>query len=75
MPRKAKNPEEVVVEETPVVENKVVEEEVVEKSAGDVSVLNETGSLVRVYTKKDHGKDFRKLAESFISDRKGYSLK
>ncbi len=88
MGRPRKNPEEVEAtdpvaateaETTPEVSEKEPEvaatEPEEEVSGKEVTVLSEVGAVIRVYSAKVHGKGFRKLAEQFISDRKGYSLK
>lgn len=40
----------------------------------EVRVINDNGQYVRTYSLEAHGKDFAKLAEEFVSTRKGYTV-
>jgi len=81
--------EETPVEETPVEETPVEETPVEEtpdtvtdtefifgtKQTPEVRVLDEKGIVIRVYDLHEHGKGYKQLAEQFVSDRSGYSIK
>lgn len=49
--------------------------EVEEVTGPHVDVFDNYGIKVRTYSKSLHGKDYKSLAESFISRREGYTIK
>lgn len=44
-------------------------------TAKAVDVLAEDGSVIRTYSEKEHGKDFRKLAEEFVGKKSNSGVK
>jgi hypothetical protein len=88
MPRKKKETKEEVKEtpkeekivETPkeeVVENKVVLEEAtpepIVEDTDECVVIDKRGRTVRIYSRKQHGEDFRKMALEY-SSHKGLNI-
>lgn len=52
----------------------VAEETLPVKETSSVAVLRKDGEVMRVYTKAEHGAEFKKLAEMY-ADKNGYSLR
>lgn len=49
--------------------------EVVVNKTKEASVYNENGVYIRTYDLETHGKDYKKLAETFISSREGHTIR